>query len=177
MKGFSFTKKKIVNYLLLCITFFFSFIFISWRLITLQYCSGFCHTLTWISHGFTCVPHPNPPWDGEGGMHYFKLTILKNSKVSSKWSKASQLTIEKTLKSRLDTKEIKPVSLKEINPEYSLGGLMLKLKLQYFGHLMWRANSLEKTLMLGKTEGSKRRGDRDDAWMASPTQWTCVPVF
>ena len=41
--------------------FFFSFIFISWRLITLQYCSGFCHTLTWISHGFTCVPHPDPP--------------------------------------------------------------------------------------------------------------------
>ena len=41
--------------------FFFSFIFISWRLITLQYCSGFCHTLTWISHEFTCVPHPEPP--------------------------------------------------------------------------------------------------------------------
>ena len=41
--------------------FFFSFIFISWRLITLQYCSGFCHTLTWISHGVTCVPHPAPP--------------------------------------------------------------------------------------------------------------------
>ena len=40
---------------------FFPFIFISWRLITLQYCSGFCHTLTWISHGFTCVPHPYPP--------------------------------------------------------------------------------------------------------------------
>ena len=45
----------------LLFTFFFSFIFISWRLITLQYCSGFCHTLTWISHGFTCVPHPIPP--------------------------------------------------------------------------------------------------------------------
>ena len=42
-------------------SFFFSFIFISWRLITLQYCSGFCHTLTWISHGFTCIPHPDPP--------------------------------------------------------------------------------------------------------------------
>ena len=42
-------------------SFYFSFIFISWRLITLQYCSGFCHTLTWISHGFTCVPHPDPP--------------------------------------------------------------------------------------------------------------------
>ena len=47
--------------------------------------------------------------------------------------------------------------LKEIIPEYSLEGLMLKLKLQYFGHLMWRANSLEKTLMLGKTEGRRRR--------------------
>ena len=43
------------------ILFFFSFIFMIWRLITLQYCSGFCHTLTWISHGFTCVPHPEPP--------------------------------------------------------------------------------------------------------------------
>ena len=42
-------------------TFFFPFIFISWRLITLQYCSGFCHTLTWISHGVTCSPHPDPP--------------------------------------------------------------------------------------------------------------------
>ena len=43
------------------IFYFFPFIFISWRLITLQYCSGFCHTLTWISHGFTCIPHPDPP--------------------------------------------------------------------------------------------------------------------
>ena len=50
--------------------------------------------------------------------------------------------------------------LKEINPEYSLEGLMLKLKLQYFGHLMQRANSLEKTLMLGKTEGQRRRQQR-----------------
>ena len=50
--------------------------------------------------------------------------------------------------------------LKEINPEYSLEGLMLKLKLQYFGHLMQRADSLEKTLMLGKTEGRRRRGQQ-----------------
>ena len=64
--------------------------------------------------------------------------------------------------------------LKEINPEYSLEGLMLKLKLQYFGHLMQTANSLEKTLMLGKTEG-RRRGQRGwDGWMASPNQWTWV---
>ena len=47
--------------ILSCTLFFFSFIFISWRLITLQYCSGFCHTLTWISHGFTSIPHPHPP--------------------------------------------------------------------------------------------------------------------
>ena len=49
-------------FLVLCLTEFFIFIFfISWRLITLQYCSGFCHTLTWISHGYTCIPHPDPP--------------------------------------------------------------------------------------------------------------------
>ena len=52
--------------------------------------------------------------------------------------------------------------LKEINPEYSLEGLMLKLNLQYFGHLMQRANSLEKTLMLGKTEGKRRKGVTED---------------
>ena len=62
--------------------------------------------------------------------------------------------------------------LKEISPKYSLGGLVLKLKLQYFGHLMRRADSLEKTLMLGKIEG-KIRGDRKlDAWTVSLTQWT-----
>ena len=62
------------------------------------------------------------------------------------------------LDSPLDGKEIKPVILKEINLEYSLEGLMLKLKLQYFGHLMQRADPLEKTLMRGKTEGGRRRG-------------------
>ena len=55
--------------------------------------------------------------------------------------------------------------LKEINPEYSLEGLMLKLKLQYFGHLMWRADSLEKTRMLGKTEGRRRRGPQRMRWL------------
>ena len=67
--------------------------------------------------------------------------------------------------------------LKEINPEYSLQGLMPKLKPQYFGHLMWRADSLEKTMMLGKIEGGRRRGQqRWDGWMPSPTQWTWVWV-
>ena len=55
--------------------------------------------------------------------------------------------------------------LKEINPEYSLEGLMLKLKLQYFGHLMERADSFEKTLMLGKIEGRRRRGRQRMRWM------------
>ena len=55
--------------------------------------------------------------------------------------------------------------LKEINPEYSLEGLILKLKLQYFGHLMRRADSLEKTLMLGKTEGGRRRGRQRMRWL------------
>ena len=59
-------------------------------------------------------------------------------------------------------------TLKEINPEYSLEGQMLKVKLQHFGHLMWRANSLENTLVLGKTEVWRIRGDRGwDGWMAS----------
>ena len=55
--------------------------------------------------------------------------------------------------------------LKEINPEYSLAGVMLKLKLQYFGHLMQRADSLEKTLMLGKIEGRRRRGQQRMRWL------------
>ena len=63
--------------------------------------------------------------------------------------------------------------LKEISPKYSLEGLMLKLKLQYFGHLMRRADSFEKTLMLGKIEGWRRRGRQRMRWFdGSPSQWT-----
>ena len=68
------------------------------------------------------------------------------------------MILEKIFESPLDCKEIKPSILKEINPEYSLEGLMLKLKLQYFGHLIQRANSLENTLILGKIESKRRRG-------------------
>ena len=68
-------------------------------------------------------------------------------------------------------------TLKEISPEYSLEGLVLKLKLQYFGHLMWRIDSLEKTLMLGKIEGRRRRRwQRMICGMASPTRWTWIWV-
>ena len=66
--------------------------------------------------------------------------------------------LEKTLKSPLDCREIKPVNPKESNPEYSLEGLMLNLKLQYFGHLTQRADLFEKALMLGKIEDRRRSG-------------------
>ena len=80
--------------------------------------------------------------------------------------------MEKTLKSLFTARKSNQSILKEISPEYSLEGLMLNLKLQYFDHLMQRANSLEKTLMLGKIE--EKRVTEDDDWMASPspTQWT-----
>ena len=68
------------------------------------------------------------------------------------------MVLEKTLESHLDCEEIKPVNPKESSPEYSLEGLMLKQKLQYFGHLMQKTDSLEKTLMLGKIEGRRRKG-------------------
>ena len=66
------------------------------------------------------------------------------------------MVLEKTLKSPLDCKESQPVHLKEISPEHTLEGLMLKLKLQYFGHLVQRTDSFENTLMLGNIEGGRR---------------------
>ena len=75
------------------------------------------------------------------------------------------MVLEKTLESPLDCKEIKPVILKEINTEYSLEGLVLKLKLQYFGHLMRGADSLEKTQMLGKIEDKGRRRQQRMRWL------------
>ena len=83
------------------------------------------------------------------------------------------VVLEKTLESPLDKRRSKHSILKEISPGCSLEGTMLKLKLQYFGHLMWGVDSLEKTLMLGGIGGRRRRGDRVwDGWMASPTWWT-----
>ena len=73
--------------------------------------------------------------------------------------------LEKTLESPLDCKEIKPVNPKEISPQYSLEGLMLKLKCQYFGHLMRRTDSLEKTLMLEKIELMRRRRQQRMRWL------------
>ena len=75
------------------------------------------------------------------------------------------VVLEKTLESPLDCKEIQQSILKEISPGYSSEGLILKLKLQYFGHLMRRADSLEKTLMLGKIKGGRRRGWQRMRWL------------
>ena len=79
------------------------------------------------------------------------------------------MVLEKTLESPLDCKEIQPVHSKEISPGISLEGLILKLKLQYFGHLMRRVDSLEKTLMLGGIGGRRRRGRQRTRWLDSIT--------
>ena len=78
--------------------------------------------------------------------------------------------LEKTLETPLDSNESNQSILKEMNPEYSSEGLMLKLKFQYFGHVMGRANSLETTLILGKIEGKRRRGQQRMRWLDSITE-------
>ena len=80
------------------------------------------------------------------------------------------MVLEKTLESPLDCKEINQSFLKEISPGCSLEGLMLKLKLQYFGHLMRKADSFEKTLMLGKICGQEEKGTREDEMVGSHHQ-------
>ena len=75
------------------------------------------------------------------------------------------VVLEKTLESVLDCKGIKPVNPKGSQPWIFIGGLMLKLKLQYFGHVVWKANSLEKYLMLGKIEGRRRKRSKRMRWL------------
>ena len=104
----------------------------------------------------------------------FWIVVFKSTRRRLFWESTQEDSVEKTLESPLDCKEIHPVHPLENLSEYSLEGLMLKPKLQHFGHLMQRTDSLEKTLMLGKIEG-RRRGHRGwDGWMASPTRWIWV---
>ena len=84
----------------------------------------------------------------------------------------SNVVVEKTLQSPLDCKEIQPVHPKGEQPDCSLEGLMLKLKLQYFGYLMRRTDSFEKTLILGRTEGRRRRGQQRIRWLDGITDST-----
>ena len=81
------------------------------------------------------------------------------------------MVLEKTLESPFYCKEVKTINLKEISLEYPLDGLILKLKLQNFGHLMWRSDSLEKTLMMGKIEGGRRRGWQRMRLLDGITDW------
>ena len=90
---------------------------------------------------------------GEGNGNPLQYSHLENPMDRWAW----QITVHRTARSNQSI-------LKEISPEYSLEGLMLKLKLQYLGHLMWRTDSLEKTLMLGKIEGRRRRGRQRMRW-------------
>ena len=94
---------------------------------------------------------------------------LDLKKAEPRRTDAFELVLEKIHDSPLDFKEIQPSILKEKCFEYSLEGLMLKLKLQYFGHLMPRSDSLEKTLMLGKIEGRRRRRRQRMRWLNSIT--------
>ena len=86
------------------------------------------------------------------------------------------MVLDKTLESPLDCKEIKPVHPREISPDHSSQGLMLKLKLQYSGHLMRRTGLLERSLMPGKIEGRRRRGQQRMRWLDSITYLTDVSL-
>ena len=120
-----------------------------------------------------------------------KVHIVKNVVFPVVMYGCESWTIKKAAHQRIDTFELwcwrrhlrvpwtarrsNQSIIKKISPEYSLEGLMLKLKLQYSGHLMWRTDSLEKTLILGKIEAGGEGDDRGwDRWMASPTRWTWV---
>ena len=81
------------------------------------------------------------------------------------WTVVWTVVLKKTLESPLDSRRSNQPILKELSPEYSLEGLNVKLKLQYFGHLMWRADSSENTLMLGGIEGGRRRGRQRMRWL------------
>ena len=103
-------------------------------------------------------PEGQEEWEGQ----FTRTRMGTVPKVTGKnwcfWTVVLEKTLERPWTARRSNQSI----LKEINPEYSLEGLMLKLKHQYFGHLVQRANSSEKTLMLGKTEGRRRRGSAED---------------
>ena len=106
-------------------------------------------------------------------MHGFESWTIKN--VECQRIDAFKLCWRRLLRVPWTARRSNQSILKEISPEYSLEGLMLNLKLQHFGHLMWKADSLEKTLMTGKIRAGGEEGDRGwDGWMASPTQWTWV---
>ena len=134
--------------------------------ISLQWTSSnysiFDTTMKWIQFNFPVVMCGCESWTLKKAEHW-RIDVFKL------WRCRRLLRVPWTVKRSNQS------ILKEINPEYLLEGLMLKLKPQYFDHLMRRANSLEKTLKLGKIEDRRRRCSRGwDGWMASVTQWTWI---
>ena len=105
---------------------------------------------------------------GEGNGNPLQYSCLKNPMDRGAW----QATVHGVPRVGHDLATKPPPIPKEINPEYSLERLMLRLKLQCFGHMMRRADSLEKTLMLGKIEDRRRRGQQSMRWLNGITQWT-----
>ena len=116
-------------------------------------------------HYFACK-RPSSQSYGFSSSHVWTCELdHKEGWALKNWCFWILVVLEKTLERPLGCKEIQPVHPKEVSPEYSLEGLMLKLKLQYSGHLMQRTDSLQKTLMLGKIEGGRRRGWERMRWL------------
>ena len=127
-------------------------------LVKTMFFSSKSHVRIWeMDHKESCVP---------------KNWYFQNCGVEDSWEEPQK----KSSQESLDCKEITPVHLKEINSPYSLEGLMLTLKLQYFGHLIWRADSLKKTLMLGKMEARRRNGQQRTRWVDGITNSKLVSL-
>ena len=107
--------------------------------------------------------------DRQGSWACCSQWVAKNWTQLRDWTKLRSFNCCKILRVPWTARRSNQSVLKEINPDSSLEGLMLKLKLQYFGHLIWRADSLGKTLMLGKTEGKRRSGQQRVRWLDSIT--------
>ena len=110
-------------------------------------------------HHFTSKGPSSQSYGFSSGQVWMGELDCKGNRTPKNWCFWT-VVLEKTLESPWTVKRSNQSILKEVSPEYSLEGLMLKLKLQYFGHLMWRNDSFEKTLMLGKIEGGRRRGQQ-----------------
>ena len=120
----------------------------------------FCHTSTWIRHRYTRVPHPEPP-----SLHPPHTIPLGHPSAPARIDAFELWCWRGLLRVPWTARRSNQFILKQISPECSFEGLMLKLKLQYVGHLMWINDSFEKTLIMGKIEGERRREWQRMRWL------------